>query len=246
MSSLARFKEKRTRLKNELELIDQQLKNVLRDRWLKNSTDVLELQINRLTYLDALRFLRPADKQDIKERQKIFDTFPEWVKKNIPEKERLVFHATTLANTKRILDSGKIVSGKDRWTIHTSGDDAGEFSVSTKDFIDISMEHHMDLIESYKEYEWYVPAGCLFALKVNEKEYNFAESECHVHNISLRQNPENLYGIITTPENQDRVKWWLQKNDFPANKVCTFDSFKEKIAEDKIFFDLIKSYQKTK
>ena len=246
MSNLKDYKTKRQRIIFDLEQIDSFFKNILNDQSLKNSSDVIELQIERLAYLDQLRFLRPQNKKDIAYRNQIFRTFPDWARKNIPDEMHLLFHGTTLANTERILNSGRITSGKDRWTIHTSGDDAGEISISTKDFLEISMKYHMDLIESYKEYEWFVPAGSLFALKVDTKEYQEAQERQHISNIQLRKNPEQLYAVITTQENIDRTKWWLQKNNFPANKVHTFDSFKEKLLEDKIFFDLIKNYQKNR
>ena len=238
------YQSKRALIKIELKETDNHLKVVLNDRQLKNSTDVVELQIKRLAYLDQLRFLRPVNKSDVAYRNHIFDTFPEWAENNIPDEMRLVFHGTTLANTERILNSGRIISGKDRWSIHTSGDDSGEISVSTKDFLRISMKYHMDLIETFREYEWFIPSGTLFVLKLNEQEYQSAKSQQRTHNIYLRKNPEQLHAIITTPENKDRVKWWMQKNNFSPEKVYDFDSFKDKIDEDRIFLSLIKSQHK--
>lgn len=245
MPQLQEFQRARTRLKNKLALIDYQLNNVLKDRQLKNSRDVIELQIERLSYLDLLRFFRPTDKQDIDYRESIFNTFPEWVKENISDETHLVFHGTTLANAERILNSGRITSGKDRWTIHTSGDNAGEFSISTKDFLEISMHHHMDLIETYREYEPFVPAGCLFVLKINPSEYSLAKDQQRIHNLNFKKNPKQLYAVITTPENISRVKWWMQKNNFSPSKVIDFKGFQEKIINDNIFFSLTNySYQK--
>ena len=237
--SNTKFSQKRTLIKNELESIDHFLKNILSDSQLKNSNDVIELQIKRLKLLDMLRFLRPCKTNDITYRKNVFDTFPFWGTENIPEEMRLVFHGTTLANTERILNSKRIISGKDRWSIHTSGDEAGEFSVSTKDFLEISMHYHMDLVETYKDYEWFVPAGCLLVLQLDEKEFQFAKEQQRAHNIQLRRNPQQLYSVITTPENINRVKWWMQKNDFPPIKVVDFKGFKEKINQENLYFYLI-------
>lgn len=246
--SIKKYQTKHQRIVFELELIDTYLKNVLSDRSLKNSSDVIELQIKRLAYLDQLRFLRPSNKKDIAYRNHIFNTFPEWAKENIPDEMHLVFHGTTLANTERILNSGRITSGKDRWTIHTSGDDAGEISISTKNFLEISMQYHMDLVETYKDYEWFVPAGALFVWQLNQKEYQEAQKQQRISNIQLRKNPKRLYAIITTPENLNRVKWWAQKNNFPSDKVLDFKAFQDKTEEDSLFSFLLnptkKNYEK--
>ena len=240
------YQRTRVSLILELETIDRSLKSVLNDNQLKNSGDVIELQIQRLKTLDALRFLRPLDKKDIIERRALLKSFSDWASHNIPEESHLVFHGTTLANTERILNSGRITSGKDRWTVYTSGDAVGEISVATKDFLEISMLHHMDLVETYKEYERFVPAGSLFVLKLNASEYQTAKEQLHIRNIYLKQNPNQLHAVITTNENQDRVKWWMQKNGFPVDKVYNFEGFKNKIETENLLLSMIKNSKKNK
>ena len=235
MSKLTEFCKIRARLKDKLELIDWQLENVLKDQWFKNSADMIELQVKRLKLLDKLRFLRPPQSDDIAYREKVLKNFPYWADEYIPDSFHLVFHATNLANTERILNSGKITSGKDRWTIKTSGDDRGEISVSTKSSLFISLVGHMDLVAQ----DYYLPAGCLFVLKTDTPTYHMAKYDCRIPNVYLRQNPKQLYAVITTPENQDRVKWWMQKNNFPANNVHDFNSFKNKFEEDNLFYSLL-------
>lgn len=216
----------------ELELIDEHLKGVLDNPQLKNSRDVIELQIERLTYLDALRFLRPENKKDKLYRTKIFETFPTWIQNHVSDRDRFVFHGTTLANTERILNSGKITSGKDRWTIHTSGDDSGEISVTTHNYLETSLRYHMDLVETYKDYEYCVPAGSLFVLKISKEEYQRAKDQQRIHNIYFKRNPQQLYAVITTPENLNRVKWWMQKNNFSSDKVCDFKEFQKRVKQN--------------
>ncbi len=236
-----KYHQKRTNIKIKLESIDEELKNDFSD----NPSILIELQVERLKLLDILRYLRPYQASDVSYRKKMFDMFPFWATENISDNMRLAFHGTTLANTERILNSKRIVSGKDRWSIHTSGDSAGEFSVSTKDFLEISMHYHMDLVETYKDYEWFVPSGCLFVLQLDESEYQFAKEEQRAHNVQLGKNPEKLYAIITTPENQKKVKWWMQKNNFSPDKVLDFDGFREKIEQENLFFYL-RNYSKQK
>ncbi len=246
MSKLKEFQRIRSHLKIKLEVTDRKLENILSDSQLKNSTDVIELQIERLKLLDQLRYLRPKNFEDITYRQNISENFPLWASAHILDEIKLLFHGTTLANSERILASGKITSGKDRWTIHTSGDEAGEISVVTKDCLGVPLNGHADFVETYKEYEWYVPAGCLFVLKSDTKTYNQAQKRGRAPNVYLRKNPEQLYAIVTTPENLDRVKWWMQKNNFDPKKVFDFNLFKEKIEEDAIFYFLINSTKRSK
>lgn len=241
MSKLEDFQRTRSRLKSKLELIDWQLNSILKDPQLKNSNDVIELQIERLKVMDKLRYLRPSNYQDISYRQKVLEIFPHWAAQYIPDNLNLLFHATNLANTQRILDSGRITSGKDRWTIRTSGDGKGEISISTKNSLSVSLSGHMDLIAQ----EYHLPAGCLFALHVSKEKYQTAQKDTHTQNIQLRQNPKQLYAIITTPENLNRVKWWVQKNGFMPSIVYDFQAFQEKIEKENLLFSWVeRSYQK--
>ena len=241
MSILEEFQRVRAQLKNKLKLIDWQLKNVLKNRHLKNSHDMIELQIERLKLLDKLKYLRPASSEDISYRREIVEDFPCWANEHISDDSRFVFHATGIANAERILNSGRIISGKDRWTIRTSGDNSGEISISTKDSLFISLAGHMDLVVQ----EYYLPAGCLFVLQADKKTYQMAKDDAHIPNIQLRKNPDQLYAVVTTPENLKRVKWWMEKNNFPPQKVHDFKSFQEKIEDDNLFFYLVNhSHQK--
>ena len=69
------YSEKKALLRKKLELMDFQLKNVLENKTLKNSTDVIELQIERLALLDKLRYLRPTNSEDIAYRENIVENF---------------------------------------------------------------------------------------------------------------------------------------------------------------------------
>ena len=222
------YRQKRTNIKNELELVDYHLKNVLNDSELKNSNEVIELQVARLKLLDKLRHFRPSQAEDISYRKAVFENFPSWATKNIPESMHLLFHGTTLSNTERIINSGRITSGKDRWGIYTSGDTNGEISVSTKDFLEISMQYYMNLMDE-NGFEYCLPCGSLFVFKANPEEYKNAKRHYRANNVYLKKNPDQLYAVITTPENLKRVKWWMEKNGLPSEKVMNFESFQEKI-----------------
>ena len=110
-----------------------------------------------------------------------------------------------------------------------------------KEFLGLSMQHHMDLIETFKEYEWFIPAGCLFVLKVDANEYQKAKNQLHIQNVSFRKKPKQLHSIITTPENIGRVQWWMQKNGFSTDKVYDFEGFQKKMEEDNLYSLLMNS-----
>ena len=55
--------------------------------------------------------------------------------------------------------------------------------------------------------------------------------------VDLSQNPEQLYGIFTTPENIDRVSTWMQEAGLDASKVYTFESFLEQVQETSRLID---------
>ena len=222
--SIKEFFCKRAQLKTTLEQVNTELKSVLKNPRLKNSKLMIELQIRRLQILDKLRYLRPDNQKDVTYREWVIRNFSEWGLKNIPDDLHLAFHGTTLANTERILNSGRIISGKDRWTIHSSGDQENQVSVSTKDSLLIAV-FHMDI----NAQGGYIPAGSMFVLQVDDNEYQYAQDDSHIHNVQLRKNPNQLYAIITTPENEKRIKWWTEQSGFPSEKVMTFESFQEKI-----------------
>ena len=52
-----------------------------------------------------------------------------------------------------------------------------------------------------------------------------------MHNVNFTQNPEKLFGIITTSENYDIVKGWMQDKNMDVSKLFTFDKFPEHLKE---------------
>lgn len=237
MLDFKKFHRAQKLLNIEFKKVEWQLQNVLDNPQIKNSTNVIELQIERLKLLDQLKYLRPDNKADLDYREDVLCSFPDWAMENIPDSMRLVFHATTLANTERILNSGKIISGKDRWSIHTSSDDVDEISVTTKDSLLISIAGYMDMPT------FNLPAGCLLVLKTNRFEYEKAQKESRIHNVFFRKNPKQLYAVVTTPENINRVKWWMKKNNLSPDKAIDFNGFKEKTQEENIFFYFLQNNQ---
>lgn len=46
-----------------------------------------------------------------------------------------------------------------------------------------------------------------------------------MYNVNFRENPNQLFGVFTTPENILRVKEWMKESGFNPEQVYTFESF---------------------
>ena len=84
-------------------------------------------------------------------------------------------------------------------------------------------------------YQRSLPCGCVFALFPKGPEDN--EFPNLMKTVDLSQNPEQLYGIFTTPENIDRVSIWMQEAGLDVSKVYTFESFLEQVQETSRLID---------
>lgn len=84
-------------------------------------------------------------------------------------------------------------------------------------------------------YQRSLPCGCVFALFPKGPEDN--EFPNLMKTIDLSQNPEQLYGIFTTPENIDRVSTWMQEAGLDVSKIYTFESFLEQVQETSRLID---------
>lgn len=51
-----------------------------------------------------------------------------------------------------------------------------------------------------------------------------------MHNVDFSQNPEQLFGVFTTPENIKRVKEWMRLSGLNQSRVYTFDEFINEVA----------------
>ena len=55
--------------------------------------------------------------------------------------------------------------------------------------------------------------------------------------VDFRKNPDQLFGIFTTPENLERVKGWLQESALNPDKVYTFEGFLQFVNEQSKLID---------
>lgn len=112
------------------------------------------------------------------------------------------FHGTPIYYAEQIIKSGNISSTADRYDGYIKSTDMkGEISASNIDTIDRTINYFSDMTS----YQRSLPAGCIFALLPRDKE-DAEYGHDMMHSVDFRQNPEQLFGVFTTPENIDQVK----------------------------------------
>lgn len=170
----------------------------------------------------SVKFKRTANMDDIKYRCRQIDDFANHLRAVLPEDSNLCFHGTSIWNTQLIIDSGNISSAVDRENRNLSiFDTPGQVDITTRNNIDITI----------KGYSWLgdfdYPAGCIFVILPQKAEDIESSRLNYIGNIVLRETPERLEAIITTPENIDRVSNWLKNSnlDICSSKVMDYDNF---------------------
>ena len=175
-----------------------------------------------------LKFIRPNLKQDIDYRNNQYDKFTSRLSQVLPSNLDLRFHGTPIYFAEQIIKSGTITSSADRYDGYIrSTDRKGEISVSSIETLDTTIHGWFTDLTAY---ERCLPAGCLFVVLPKDKE-DAEYGHNILHSIDFRKNPEQLYGVVTTPENIEQVKSWMAEAKFNANSVYTFEEFLQNIKE---------------
>lgn len=143
------------------------------------------------------------------------------------------FHGTPIYYAEQIIKSGNISSTADRYDGYIKSTDMkGEISASNIDTIDRTINYFSDMTS----YQRSLPAGCIFALLPRDKE-DAEYGHDMMHSVDFRQNPEQLFGVFTTPENIDQVKDWMSESGFNNSFVYTFEKFIEVVKEKSNMLD---------
>lgn len=175
-----------------------------------------------------LRFLRPNNEQDIEYRQEQFKNFGQRLSSVIPITSDLRFHGTPIYFAEQIIKSGVISSSADRYNGYIkSTDPKGEISASTIKSIGRTIMFYSDI----SAYQHSMPCGCIFVLQNKDKKDKEIQDIDLMKTVNLRKHPEQLVGIITSPENIERVQGWLEEAEFDPTKAYTYESFIEYIKE---------------
>lgn len=165
------------------------------------------------------KFKRPSNKEDIKYRKIIQVTFEKRLQEVVDENCTLCFHGTPIWNAKEIIKSGNISALIDRVG---SGENVlhmpGQISVSTINNLWFTLKYHADLFN----YDY--PAGCIFVIEPkNEEEIKSSREKNYINNIDFEENPERIKYIITTPENIELVKKWINESGLKINSNIVVD-----------------------
>ena len=180
----------------------------------------------------ALKFVRPNSQSDIEYRINQYNEFTEKLQSVISKNLDLRFHGTPTYFAEQIIKTKTITSTADRYNgYRNSTDRYGEFSASSIQTLGETIKFFSDI----QAYQRSLPCGCIFALFPKGPEDN--EFPNLMKTVDLSQNPEQLYGIFTTPDNIDRVSTWMQEAGLDASKVYTFESFLEQVQETSRLID---------
>ena len=170
---------------------------------------------------EQLEFLRPADDEDMEYRLRQYNEFAKRIKDLVSDDLPLRFHGCSIYTAKHILESGELSSSVDRLGIETSYDTEGQVSVTTKDSLDITIQGYTHLSDNA-----YLPAGCVFVLIPKDEIDAEAGDSLLMGNVDFKLEPNRLYGIISTPENIERISQWGQIYGIDLNgKIYDFDGF---------------------
>lgn len=170
---------------------------------------------------EHFKFLRPKNDEDIEYRKKIINgNFCNKIKELIPDNSLLRFHGTPIHRAEAIIKSGEISSSKDRLGFETStNNQMNQISVTTKENIGITISYlELNLMD--------FPAGCIFVvLPKDDEDAKNAELQNSMENVNFKNEPNRLYGIITSQENIKRVIQWSQESGINTNKIYDFNKF---------------------
>ncbi len=168
-------------------------------------------------------FKRPQNDWDMKYRRVQKATFAERLQKLLPKNYPNCFHGTTIWNTQEILNSGSLSAEIDRKGFSENVLNCpGVISVTTLEDLWWTVKEFADL--SNFEY----PAGCIFVLEPkDEREQISAKENKTIGNVNLLCESKRLKNIITTPENLERVRGWLEKSEINVDGeiVISYEDF---------------------
>ncbi len=190
------------------------------------SQQIRDTERNLRELNDIIEFLRPMDQIDVQHRKDILQYFPQAVKETFPDGFPICFHGTgNIGTVREILRTGGLLTPDQRGVSMTSL--ASVIDVTYKDNITVSC----DFANRGGDFN---PYGAIFAFLPQEDEIEnvintgySTEVKGGVNGVNFREEPHRLFGIITTPENIERVQGWCLEFVIDPSKVYTHDVFIE-------------------
>ncbi len=234
------YRDQKAIIKSDIEMCSKNYNNAIRTfsyiqkKYPENSKEYIQAKSEVYRWNDLLnqgrlemQFVRPNTQEDIAYRNDICENFVNELQQVIDPKLDLRYHGTPIYYAEQIIKSGNISSTADRYDGYIKSTDLkGEISVT-----DIqSLDRTIGLFTNLLSYNKSLPAGCVFAILPKDK----ADAEnaySSMSSVNFKNNPQQLFGIFTTPENIKQVKEWMQESGFNPNLVCTFEEFLHRVEE---------------
>jgi exonuclease VII small subunit len=196
------YEEVRENLLNNKHMIERYTQGTNISKQKQKELDIIESKLN---------YLRPEKEDDMLYRIKQYNEFSERVAE-LPNSLPLWFHGCPIYTAQKILEDGEITSEYSRL-----GFGHDNVYLTTKDVIDVTVKKYINLLD------FTLPVGCIFVLNLG----NFNQSEILVDKVDFRQNPDQLFSIVTSLENIDMLKEWARENNVDLTKILDFENFLE-------------------
>ena len=223
------------RISGYVEKFSEKFDAVLEEGWPQDSTryqDARDEKYRWIINLDGLQtekdYIRQNTQEDIDYRERQYVEFPDKLKAVLPPDFDLRFHSTSIGFTKQILESKSISSTPFRFDGYIKNSD-GIDNISASNREDISRTIHF--YAGLGEYKRCLPAGCVFALLPKDQDDIKMSSRNEMGRIDFSHNPQQLFGIFTTPENIKRVKEWMREAELDPELVYTYEEFLHAVEE---------------
>lgn len=219
--------------KNRISKLEQQKSEETNERRAEFYTQPIANAKRTLRTQEAfVEFARIPTVEDVVYRYDVVDWFPKKVKEVVPDNLPLVFHGTSNFGQLR-----EIIRTNGLFTPEERGESMTSFAVQ----IDVGAKSNVSVPCNFAEpHRYWMPYGAIFSFMPKPEEINnvnqtkdSTEVFGGVNGVNFRQEPERLYGIITTPENIEQVQTWCEEYGLDKNKVMTHQDFIESIAKYK-------------
>ena len=168
----------------------------------------------------ALGYIRPNNRDDIEHRNYQYQEFTTRLQSVTCMALDIRYYGATIYNAEQIIKSKSIKPMPDSENEYTQFTDvSGQIPASTIQNLYKIIDYHSDI----KAYERSLPCGCIFA--IFPKGIQDYQSQDYINAVDFGQNPERLFGIITTPENNELVKKWMEEENLNPEQVYTFEEY---------------------
>ena len=223
------------RISGYVEEFSEKFDAVLEEGWPQDSARYQAARNEKYRWivdLDAVQtekdYIRQNTQEDIEYRERQYEEFPDKLKAVLPPDFDLRFHSTSIGFTRQILESKSISSTPFRFDGYIKNSDGiDNISASNREDISRTIRFYAGL----REYQRCLPAGCVFALLPKDQADIEMSSRNEMGRIDFLQNPQQLFGIFTTPENIKRVKEWMRNAELDAELVYTYEEFLQAVEE---------------